>query len=98
MQNFEEAYVTGRKEIIVNYQGKEVKFFANELGYLQSQSLAVKARREGLNVVALIVSESITSEDGLKFTYDEVLRLRKEYSQAFTDAVHSLNGDQPEKK
>lgn len=85
------AFCAGRKEIIVESQGKKIKFYASEIGYLAWQHIGVKASAEGKNNIALLVAETITDEEGNKFTYDEVMRLKKEYAAPFFDAVFAVN-------
>lgn len=87
----DDAFVGGRKEVIVESQGKKIKFFANEIGFLASQNISVSALR-GKNSLALLVSESIEDESGNKFTYEEVMRMKKEYAGPLFDAVAEVNG------
>lgn len=87
----EDFFVSGKKEIKIDYNGKEVIFYANEIGYLQSQQIAVNASKENNNSLAALVAASITDPDGNHFTYEEVLRLKKEYAEPFFAAVVELN-------
>lgn len=96
-KNFTDAYVSGRKEVTLNYNGEEVKFFVEELGFLASQHIAVKASVEGKNGLALLVCETVVDESGNRFTYDEVLRMKKQFVKPLFDMVMELHGAGEEK-
>lgn len=99
VKGFEDAYVAGDKPFTLEYKGETKKFIARELGYLAIQNIAARAAKFGLNGAALLVSESIESENGEKFTYEEVQRLKKDVAKILWDAAHGANPlDVPEKK
>lgn len=85
------AFVIGRKEVVIESQGGKIKFYANEIGYLASQDISVQSMR-GKNSLALLVSESIEDAEGNKFTYEEVMRMKKEFAAPLFDAVAEVNG------
>lgn len=89
---FTDAFVSGKKEVVVDYNGEKISFFANALGFLASQNIAVQAGSDGKNALALLVAESITDADGNKFTYDEVVRLKKDFAEPLFNAVAEVNG------
>lgn len=89
--DFKDGFTSGRKEITVVYQGKNTVFYANELSYFTTQTVALQADKEQKVFVALLVAESITDKAGNKFTYDEVMRLKKDYAKAFFTAVAEIN-------
>lgn len=89
--DFDDAFVSGRCEIVIKYKDKDVKFFATEIGHLQWQNLSVQARRNDQNVLALLVAETIEDENGNKFTYEEACRLKQEYSDIFLKETSELN-------
>lgn len=91
------SFTPQKSEVIVNYNGKDLTFFANEIGYLESQNIAVQSNLNGKNGLAMLVAASITDGDGNKFTYEEVLRMKKEYAEAFFEAVAKLNGGEEKK-
>lgn len=91
MKDMEDSFLTARQEIIIESNGKNLKFYANEIGYLSSLNMSVQSSKHGKNGLALMVAESITDENGNHFTYDEVMRLKKEFSQPFFDAVVEVN-------
>lgn len=93
-----DAFVGGKKEITVQYKGKDVKFYANELGYLTTQNIALQANTNGKNGLAMLVAESITDADGNKFTYDEIVNLKKEYAEVFFAAVSEMFGKEGAEK
>lgn len=86
--DIEGAYVTGKEEIVLNGH----TLYVNEIGFLQSQNIAVNASREGANGLALLVAECVTDKDGNKFTYDEVCRLKKEFAEPLFEAVIKMQG------
>ena len=59
---------------------------------METQNIAIQSNLNGKNGLAMLVASSITDKDGNKFTYDEVLRLKKEYADAFFEAVAKLHG------
>lgn len=99
VKDFDDAYVGGEKTFFIEYRGEQKKFIARELGYLQVQNIALQSVKSGMNGVALLVAASIEAESGEKFTYAEVLRLRKDIAQVFSDAAAEVNPlDATEKK
>lgn len=89
---FTDAFVSGKKEIVLDYNGEKISFFAHTLGFLVSQNIAVRANTEDRNGLALLVAESVTDADGNKFTYDEALMLKKEFAEPLFSAVVEING------
>lgn len=99
VQHFDDAYVAGATDVFIDYNGDQKKFIVRELGYMAVQSIAIKAHQQQLNSAALLVAESVETETGEKFTYDEVIRLKKNYAEAFLTAAQKLNlPDDSEKK
>lgn len=96
--NIEGAFVTGKQEVKVAHGDKELTFYANEIGYLASQTVGITAQKDGKNGLALLVAESITDTEGNKFTYDEVMRLTKEFAEPLFEAVVKLHGFGGEEK
>lgn len=90
-KNFADAFVAGRKEVVLKYNGEDITFYANELGFLASQHIAVQAGAEGKNGLALLVAESITDADGVKFTYDEITKMKREFAEPLFNAVVELH-------
>jgi hypothetical protein len=94
MKNIDDAYVSGKTEIILDSNGKKIKFYANEIGFLEQQNIL---RQTGINHLAAFVAASVTDEAGNRFTYDEVLRMKREYAEPLLTAVAELLGDASEK-
>ena len=90
-KDFSSALVSQRKEIVLPINGENVTFYANAVGFLVSQNIALQASTEGKNGLALLVAESVTDSDGNKFTYDEACRLKKEFAGPLFDAVVEVN-------
>ena len=90
-RDFSSALVSGKKEVILDYNGEKLSFFAHALGFLVSQNIAVQASTEGKNGLAMLVAESVTDADGNKFTYDEACRMKKEFADPLFDAVIEVN-------
>ena len=90
MKALEESCVSGKKEIIIDSGGKKIKFYAHEISYLSYLNIDVQSQR-GKNRLALMVAESISDEQGFRFTYEEVLRFKKNIAEPFFDAVIEIN-------
>ena len=90
MNGLEESCVSGKREVVVESNGKKIKFFAHEISYLSHLNINVQAGH-GKNKLALMVAESVSDEQGNRFTYDEVLRLKKNVAEPFFDAVIEVN-------
>jgi hypothetical protein len=91
MVDFKDGFINGRKEIVIKYNGEDTKFYANEVSYFTTQKLSLEADREDKHYIGLLVASSITDEKNNKFTYDEVMSLKKEYAKQFFDAVIEIN-------
>ena len=91
-RDFSAALVSAKKEVVLEYNGERIVFYANAIGFLASQNIAVQAATEGKNGLALLVAESVTDESGNKFTYDEACRLKKEFADPLFAAVIEVNG------
>lgn len=91
-KKLKDAFVSSSEDVEIVYGGEKIIFLAKELGYATIQSLSMQASKEGLNPLALIVSESIEDKEGNKFTYDEIMRLKKSVSEPFFEAVIKLHG------
>ena len=91
-RDFSSALVSDKKEVVLDYNGEKVSFFASALGFLVSQNIAVQASSEGKNGLAMLVAESVTDADGNKFTYDEACRMKKEFADPLFSAVVEVNG------
>jgi len=87
----DESYVTGSLPVKIKSGNKDVELFAKELGYAQVQKIYTDAKAENKNVIALFISEAIQNKKGEKFTYDEVMRLRRETYETLCTAVIDLN-------
>ena len=91
-RDFSSAMVSDRKEVVLTYKNEAIRFFAEAIGFLASQNIAVKAASEGKNGLALLVAESVVDEDGNKFTYEEACKLKKEFADPLFAAVIEVNG------
>ncbi len=91
------SFTPAKTEVFVKSNGKDLPFFANEIGYLEGQNIAVQANLNGKNGLAMLVAASITDPEGNKFTYEEVLRLKKEHAEVLFEAVAKLHGDAEKK-
>lgn len=96
--DIEGAFVSGKQEVKINHNGEELTFYANEIGYLASQTIGITAQKTNQHGLALLVAESITDKDGNKFTYDQVMRLTKEFAEPLFEAVVNLHGFGGEEK
>jgi len=94
----QDSYVSGKKEITVSSGGIDVTLFVKELGYLAIQAIYAKSSGSGQNGLALLVSESVSDKDGNKFTYDEVLDLKKAVAEPLFKAVAEIQGLNGEEK
>lgn len=86
-----EGLVAKTEDVVIDYNGKPVKFVAKEVGYLTSVNIALRGDK-GENAFALLVAQSIHDEQGNKFTYEEVLSLKQEIAEKFLNAALSVNG------
>lgn len=99
IKGLESAFVTGKKEVILKSNNKEIKFFAHELGYVDIQNIADQTRKGNKNWIALLISEAITDAEGNKFTYEEAKNLKEQYAQPLFEALVAINNfDKEEKK
>ena len=97
-KDLSDAFASGRKEIVLPYKEGTVTFYVNEIGFLASQDIALKAAQDGKNALALIVSESVTDENGNKFSYEETSRMKREFAEPLFNAVVEVNGIGKEEK
>ena len=58
-KDYSAAFASGRKEIVLPYKDTTVTFYVNELGFLASQDIALKAAQENKNALALIVVDVV---------------------------------------
>lgn len=98
IKGLENAFVTGKKEVILKSNGKEIKFFAHELGYLTVQNIADQTGKGNKDWIPYLVSEGVTDLEGNKFTYEEAKKLKKEFAEPLFEAVVDLNFGKEEKK
>jgi len=89
--DFKDGLISGKKEIVIKHQDKDVIFTANEVSYFTFQQLAIDADKENKVFIAALVAESITAPDGTKFTYDEVMKLKRAVARPFIAAVAEVN-------
>ena len=87
-----------KKEVIIESKGKTLTFYANAISFFENQNIGIQARVAGRNSLSMLVAESITDEEGNKFTYDEVVRLKEEFAKPFLDAALSVNSKGMEEK
>ena len=91
-------FADSKKEIVIDYDGKKLTFFANAISYFDNQNIGVQSVAKGKNGLAMLVAESITDIDGNKFTYDEVLKLKPEFAKPFFDAAIEINSKETAEK
>lgn len=89
-----DAYVTSEIEFEVpNGSAGNLKLFAKEIGYIQSQNIIAKGRNDKeFMPLAEIAVQSVHDGEGNHFTYEEILRLKREVSGPLFDAVIKVNG------
>lgn len=98
ISEIKDAFVSGKKEVVLKYKDKDITFYVNEIGFLAAQGIGIQAGRRGQNVPAMLVAESVTDKDGNKFTYEEVMRLKKEFAEPLFAAVVDLHKLETEEK
>lgn len=86
----DDAYVSGKKEIVLDYKGEKLILFADEVGYLNIQHLAEKAKDQDLSFLALLAAECISDSDGNKFTYEELTKLKQEFVEPIFKSLADL--------
>lgn len=88
-----------KKEVIIKSGGKNLVFYANAISYLENQNISGQVAANKKNVLALLAAASISDNDGNKFTYDEILKLKEEFAKPLLDAALEANTKgQAEKK
>lgn len=80
-----------KSEVTINFGGKELKFIASEIGWLDSQLIALGSSRHGRNHLSDLIAESITDTEGNKFTYEEVQHMVPEVADQLLAAALSVN-------
>ncbi|GAB3282658.1 hypothetical protein GCM10027347_59030 [Larkinella harenae] len=91
-----DSYVSGQKQVVVKSGEKELTLYVNELGFMQVHSIYAAARAKNEEPLVHMVVQSVTDKDGNRFTYPEVLRLKKEVAEPIFEAVievQSLGGE-----
>ena len=97
MKSLDGAYVSERKEVVLDINGRKVKLYVNQIGFAQQQSIAINANNPDISYIASLISASVTDESGSRMTYDEALRLKKEYAEPLCAAISELLDGEPEK-
>lgn len=77
-------------EFTVEHGGKQLKFFAKELSYFETQDIMMRYAT-GHAYFAHLIAASIEDEAGHHFTYNEVLRLKKEVALVFEEQARAVN-------
>lgn len=90
-------YVAKKEEIIIRVDDRDLRFFANEISYLQRLNLA-SIQSNGGDSYSQLVVYSITDEDGKHMTAEQAQGLSPEHSEIFFLAAAKVNAQEEDKK
>lgn len=85
------SYIPRQEEIIIDLNGKKIKFIAKEMSYFKAQSLALKASREGDASLKELVIGAIYDKDGKQMSVEQAEALPREYADLFLAAALRVN-------
>lgn len=77
-------------EFTLDHDGKQLKFFAKELTYFETQDIMMRYAT-GQAYFAHLIAASIEDEEGRRFTYQEVMRMKKEVALVFEEQARAVN-------
>lgn len=79
-----------KKEVVLKHNGKEFKFFANEITYPQRLGVALEQHKGGDSLTQMIIF-SITDEDGKNMTKEQAQKLSDEHAAILFEAASKVN-------
>lgn len=93
------SFADQRTPVVVKHGGEDLTLYVREIGYLEKAALQMKTSQDESFFLAALVAASVQDADGNRFTYEEVLNLRKDVSEPLFLAVIEVNriGDEAAK-
>lgn len=91
------SYTPKKKEIVIEHNGKSLRFTVHALPYFEVFSAAVHEHL-GKNIFAYQTHLAVTDEEGKRMSYEQALNLSDEHAKIFWEAVTEVNKREDEEK